>query len=108
METITIRISATDQGGYMYDIWKGDQVSEDAPDSDDGGQCTTTMLNALKMAAGQAEDIIKDEKGEECPGCLERDLTKTQGVALSRYGHGDICPDCGTQEALEGDFIGAR
>lgn len=26
--------------------------------------------------------------------------------ALSRFGHGDICSQCGTREALEGDFIG--
>lgn len=25
--------------------------------------------------------------------------------ALSRYGHGDICSNCGTLEALLGDFI---
>lgn len=25
--------------------------------------------------------------------------------ALSRYGHGDICSDCGITEALVGDFI---
>lgn len=25
--------------------------------------------------------------------------------ALSRFGHGDICSDCGVKEAFEGDFI---
>lgn len=25
--------------------------------------------------------------------------------ALSRYDHGDICPECGTLEAFYGDFI---
>jgi hypothetical protein len=28
--------------------------------------------------------------------------------ALSRYGHGDICSQCGTREALQGDFITLR
>lgn len=26
-------------------------------------------------------------------------------VALSRYGHGRICSECGVREALKGDFI---
>ena len=38
-----------------------------------------------------------------CKGCGE-ELTSLS-PALSRYGHGDICPDCGTAEALYGDFI---
>jgi hypothetical protein len=25
--------------------------------------------------------------------------------ALSRYGHGSICSDCGVREAVEGNFI---
>ena len=31
---------------------------------------------------------------------------KDEHPALSRYGHGDICSECGTREATEGDFIG--
>lgn len=26
--------------------------------------------------------------------------------AVSRYGHGEICPECGQREAFYGDFIG--
>jgi hypothetical protein len=40
---------------------------------------------------------------EHCKGCGE-ELTSIH-VALSRYGHGDICSDCGTIEAFKGDFI---
>lgn len=38
-----------------------------------------------------------------CKGCGE-DMTSVY-PALSRYGHGNICPDCGTTEAFKGDFI---
>jgi hypothetical protein len=38
-----------------------------------------------------------------CKGCGE-DLANLY-PALSRYGHGDICPECGTREAYYGDFI---
>lgn len=40
---------------------------------------------------------------ENCKGCGE-ELTSLR-PALSRYGHGDICPDCGLAEAISGDFI---
>jgi len=40
---------------------------------------------------------------EHCIGCGE-DLTNLY-PALSRYGHGDICPSCGILEAFNGDFI---
>lgn len=65
MEAITIRIyRAEDEDGYFYDIYKGDAIEEAymtslAPESDDGGLCTTTMLNALGMAVSQAEDLIR-------------------------------------------------
>lgn len=39
-----------------------------------------------------------------CKGCGE-ELTNLS-PALSRYGHGDLCSDCGTMEAFHGDFIG--
>ncbi len=38
-----------------------------------------------------------------CKGCNESLVNLSP--ALSRYGHGDICPDCGTLEAFHGDFI---
>jgi len=40
---------------------------------------------------------------EICAGCGE-ELTSLH-PALSRYSHGDICPNCGTLEAMYGDFI---
>lgn len=57
MESITIRISEYSEGGYYYDIWPSDVVETDT-ESDDGGLCTTTMLNALEMAHDQAGHLI--------------------------------------------------
>lgn len=38
-----------------------------------------------------------------CKGCGE-ELTSI-ATALSRYGHGEICSECGVREAMHGDFI---
>lgn len=38
-----------------------------------------------------------------CIGC---DKKMSIYPALSRYGHGNICSDCGVMEAMLGDFIG--
>lgn len=40
---------------------------------------------------------------QNCKGCYE-ELTSIH-CALSRYGHGDICSQCGEIEAMTGDFI---
>ncbi len=111
MEALTIRIYAAAEGGYMYDIYDTDVADNIEPEleSVDGGLCTTTMLNALGMAAQQAEELIERAKGEECPGCgadMGGDHQPPQ--AISRYQHGRLCSPCGTQEAIEGDFIGER
>lgn len=121
MDALTITIYPASEGGCLYDIYGEDLdaladklATEFMPDSEepvslDGGQCTTTMLNALGMAFSQAEDLIKCMKGEECPGCLvDMGGVATPAQALSRYQHGRLCSACGAREALEGDFIGAR
>lgn len=110
MTGITIEIHESDEGGYYYTIYGQELdaiVSGEDLDDRDGGQCTTTMLNALGMATEQAAALIKSEKGDECPGCNSRMGEKTER-ALSRYGHGELCSECGTREAMEGDFIGSR
>ena len=38
-----------------------------------------------------------------CIGCNRRTIGNFP--ALSRYGYGDICSDCGTKEAFQGNFI---
>ena len=42
---------------------------------------------------------------DRCPGCEK--LLREIGTfpAQSRYGHGDLCSECGLREAIEGDFI---
>ena len=65
IESLTIKINPTEQGegGYMYDIY--DTTDEEWSDemlSMDGGQCTTTLLSAIEMAAAQAKDIINRNK----------------------------------------------
>jgi hypothetical protein len=42
---------------------------------------------------------------EHCKGCHHPIVGYP---ALSRFGHGDICSDCGVREAFLGDFITMR
>jgi hypothetical protein len=45
---------------------------------------------------------MQDTTNTICPGCKHH----IPGFpALSRYGYGNLCSDCGTREALEGNFI---
>lgn len=109
MNAITIIIrESSDNEGYMYDVYRGD-LSEGMTvltDSDDGGLCTTTMENALEMAADQAKTIIRSEKGEECPGCWE-DMQAT--FPRMNYTLGlQVCPKCHKRAEDEGDFISER
>ncbi len=64
MENLIIVIrKATDEEGYFYDIYDCDvEDVNDGRDSLDGGLCTTTIENALEMAAEQAKEIIKNNK----------------------------------------------
>jgi hypothetical protein len=61
MDALTIVIEAVTEGGYQYDIYAGTPIEIESDDvvSLDGGLCTTTLENALKMAASQATEIIK-------------------------------------------------
>lgn len=40
----------SDDEGYMYDCYKSREAFEAGEDSDDGGQCTGTINDALEMA----------------------------------------------------------
>ena len=44
---------ASDEG-YMYDIYRYKEDYENGKDSLDGGQCTSTLSNAIEMALSQA------------------------------------------------------
>lgn len=111
MDAITIRIYQAEAGGYMYDIYKGDAIEEAyteslAPDSDDGGMCTTTMQNALGMAVQQATAIIRQELGEQCPGCWKD--TSAVYCTMCPVLKMIVCPDCRARAQIEGDFISER
>lgn len=62
-----IKIWETEQGskrgGYMYDIFDAEEIDEDT-DSDDGGICTGSEENAIKMACDQAIELVKIRKEE--------------------------------------------
>lgn len=70
------------------------------------------LISALRKAEREADEdtrsmnnlaVLNAELATRCKGCGCK--FESDRAALSRYGHGDICPDCGTREALEGDFI---
>jgi hypothetical protein len=42
---------------------------------------------------------------DRCPGCDKLLFEMFSFPAKSRYGHGDLCSECGRREAFEGDFI---
>jgi hypothetical protein len=45
---------------------------------------------------------------DHCPGCIKLLSAIWEFPARSRYGHGDLCSECGQREAFEGDFIGRQ
>lgn len=109
MESITIRISATDQdeGGYMFDVWEGDQISDEAPmDSDEGGQCTSTMANALDMAKDAALVLVRAHFSDNvfnndiCPSSLDEN---GEPMTLNETAHKwdtstAMCSECGASQ----------
>jgi hypothetical protein len=66
---------------------------------DKGADRYTVQKELIKML--EASYIIF-KKCLGCGGPLDQEEVRN---ALSRYGHGYICSDCGTREALQGDFI---
>jgi hypothetical protein len=53
-------------------------------------------------------DLQESKYQDNCGGCLKLLKELWQFPARSRYGHGDLCSECGEREAFEGDFIGKR
>lgn len=53
------------------------------------------------------EERIKSEVMCKGPNCIRFIADGEQRIALSRYGHGKICSDCGVREAFDGDIIKA-
>jgi hypothetical protein len=59
-----------------------------------------TMTITLRDLEGTYQD--------NCHGCFKFLSEIREFPARSRYGHGDLCSECGQREAFEGDFIGER
>ena len=51
---------------------------------------------------------MTEEYQDNCPGCFKFLSEICHFPARSRYGHGDLCSECGEREAFEGDFISER
>lgn len=62
LDALTIVIEAVSEGGYQYDIYTAapGEIESGYAVSLDGGLCTTTLENALRMATSQAAGIIKN------------------------------------------------
>lgn len=62
MDALTIVIEAVSEGGYQYDLYTGTpaEIESGYAVNVDGGLCTTTLENALRMATSQAAGIIKN------------------------------------------------
>ncbi len=58
-EEMTIHIHLDGEGEWQYDIYLAspEEIAEGGPDSLDGGACTTTLQNAIEMAAQQAQGV---------------------------------------------------
>lgn len=50
-----------DEGGWMYAIWKDEDADTDEDESDDGGLCTGSKMDALEMAYEQAIPMLEEK-----------------------------------------------
>jgi hypothetical protein len=57
MDELIIHIYEASDEGYMYDIFTSEDAQQNG-DAIDGGQCTTTLANALEMATDQAKALL--------------------------------------------------
>jgi hypothetical protein len=58
MDEIVITVALDeDNGGYSFHVYDGCGAYERQEDAD-GGLCTSTMANAVDMAAEQAKDLL--------------------------------------------------
>jgi hypothetical protein len=57
-EEITIHIFRDIAGEFQYGIYKGSPTEAADGETIDGGACTSTMQNAIDMAADQAKKLI--------------------------------------------------
>ena len=58
LEEITIHVFRDSAGEFQYGIYKGSPEEAAEADTIDGGACTSTMQNAIDMAADQAKKLV--------------------------------------------------
>jgi Zn finger protein HypA/HybF involved in hydrogenase expression len=93
-------------GSKFYRLAK--QIERDSKGEIDVEDAIKTIDAAYQMGFEDGANS-KDEDEETnplCRGCRKKGVVIGDPAnAISRYGHGDLCPDCGRREAAEGDFI---
>lgn len=106
---ITIRITEATEGGYMYDIYDGNAVDDElAGDTYDGGQCTTTIGNALGMANEAALKMIRENFSDNtfnndiCPGSLDENGEPMDADETAhKFDDEGVCSECGATNITE-------
>ncbi len=63
------------------------------------------MSGMIKITA---RDLQDSPFQDNCYGCGKLLSEIWEFPARSRFGHGDLCSECGSREAFEGDFIANR
>ena len=84
MESLTIEITLSTEGGYIYKVWpkgvaEAAQAEEDGTDEgdDNGGLCTGNMGDAVGMAAEAALTVVRAHfsdnafNNDVCPSSLD-------------------------------------
>jgi hypothetical protein len=93
MNEITIHIFLDSEGDYQYDIYRGSPedvaTMVDVDINLDGGACTSTMKNAIDMAAEQAKKLVA--------GCAVCGTTNQEVMPPNSR----KCVDCSYQAELD-------
>lgn len=110
MESLTIEITLSTEGGYIYKVWpKGVAEAAIADDedqdegNDNGGMCTGNMGDAIGMAAEAALTVVRAHFSDNafnpdvCPSSLdENGEPSTDGeTAHKRDTPTSECNECG-------------
>jgi len=73
MESLTIEITLSTEGGYLYKVWDRDvhgasEADDEDPDegNDNGGLCTGNMGDAIGMAADAALAVVRNHFSDNC------------------------------------------
>lgn len=112
MPALTIEISLSTEGGYIYKVWAGNlteaYVAEDTlsdEGDDNGGLCTGNMGDAVGMAAEAALTVVRAHfsdnvfNNDVCPSSLdENGEPSTDGETDHKWYEAEgelLCSECG-------------